>query len=60
MDCLSWDFLHFSESWYDRVPSASNPSDGPSRLKFDWAKGALGASIVQPVLERPSAPCAKG
>ena len=33
-----------SFSWVERVPTQSNPADGPSRLRFDEAK-QLGARI---------------
>ena len=35
-------------TWFSRVPSASNPADGPSRLDFDFVKGSLGATTVDP------------
>ena len=35
-------------SWYARVPSASNPADGVSRLKFDEARALWNAEIVEP------------
>ena len=54
MDCLSWDYANASESWYSRVPSASNISDDPSRLKFEGDLVELGAVRVNPVF--PSLP----
>lgn len=43
-------------SWFDRVPSASNPSDGPSRIKFEEIPSANG---VRPRQVAPPAFCAK-
>ena len=48
MDCLNWDYANSSESWYARVPSTSNISDGPSRLDFELACGELKAARVAP------------
>ena len=45
----TWDYANAGESWYSRVPSASNISDGPSRLKFGGELYELGAVQVAPV-----------
>eukprot|EP00973_Karenia_brevis_P022592 3109599-Karenia_brevis.AAC.1 len=37
--------------WYARVASDSNPADAPSRLNFEWLRGA-GGKIVDPVLPK--------
>ena len=49
MDCLSWDYRHKVDSWYSRVPSKSNISDGPSRLDFSAVLNDLGAKLVEPI-----------
>ena len=49
MDCLSWDYRHKVDSWYSRVPSKSNISDGPSRLDFSSVLNDLGAKLVEPI-----------
>ena len=49
MDCLSWDYKNECESWYGRVPSKSNISDGPSRLDFASIKEEFGGTRVSPV-----------
>ena len=38
---------HPARLWYSRVPSPSNPSDGPSRLDFSWCRGQEGSVEVQ-------------
>jgi len=48
MDCLNWDYANSAESWYARVPSASNISDGPSRLDFELVYDELKATRVVP------------
>lgn len=47
--------------WFERVPSASNPADPPSRLDFSGLKGVSEhavdfASLVQEVLNRRDNP----
>ena len=39
MECLSWDYANASESWYARVPSSANISDG--RLKKSRVSSGL-------------------
>ena len=39
-----------STSWYARVPTHSNPADGPSRMRSDSLK-RQGAFLVTPWLE---------
>jgi hypothetical protein len=39
-----------SQSWVARVPSPSNPGDGPSRLDSSEAETVFGAKAVVPVL----------
>ena len=50
MDALSWDYRHECESWFARVPSKSNVSDGPSRLDFSEILDNLKGVKVAPVL----------
>ena len=50
MDCLNWDYANSAESWYARVPSAANISDGPSRLDFKLVQDELRATLVEPKL----------
>ena len=40
-------------SWYSRVPSPSNPADGPSRLCFLEAQQRWGAVRVHPEILSP-------
>ena len=51
MACLKWDFEDQFDSWYAGIPSASNPSDGPSRLQFEWAATVAAAVRVDPILQ---------
>lgn len=48
MDCLAWDYKNEADSWYARVPSSSNISDGPSRLDFLQVEEAFSARKVDP------------
>ena len=48
MDCLNWDYANSAESWYSRVPSSANISDGPSRLDFSLVQDELLATRVEP------------
>ena len=50
MDCLAWDYANHCESWFARVPSKSNISDGPSRLDFSSVISDLGGVRVSPRL----------
>ena len=50
MDCLTWDYANNSDSWYARVPSESNVSDGPSRLDFHLVLERRGGVRVNPKL----------
>ena len=50
MQCLEWDFVNRSDSWYARVPTASNISDGPSRMSLAVMQGQFpSARVVPPV-----------
>ena len=48
MDRCNFDFQVCAQSWYARVPSASNISDGPSRLDFELVLRELKATRVEP------------
>ena len=56
MQCLSWDFAHHSDSWYARVSSVANISDGPSRLSAVELQGLFGGCAVAPVFPSGLAP----
>ena len=48
MQCLEWDFVNRSDSWYARVPTASNISDGPSRMSLAVMQGQFPSARVVP------------
>ena len=50
MQCLEWDCNNDSTAWFARVPSESNPADGPSRMEPQWVESALRSVSVTPVL----------
>ena len=50
LSCIRWDFTNGSVPWYSRVPTASNLSDGPSRMDLEIIKKSFCARVVQPTL----------
>ena len=46
---LQWDNAHDSYPWFARVPTASNISDSPSRMRLSQELIELGAKVVAPV-----------
>jgi hypothetical protein len=49
MSCLDWDFRSNSDSWYARVPTAANISDGPSRMDPSALLARFPARVMPPV-----------
>ena len=49
MQCLEWDYAFAVDAWYARVPTASNISDGPSRMSARYISGRYGGRSIRPV-----------
>ena len=53
-ECLIQDSQSHAMSWYSRVSSPSNISDGPSRLDFSEVLSTFDVEFIQPKLDYSS------